>query len=536
MNENLQQYMNRLRTFWKERSTAQKMGVLGGIIAFIVLLVSVSMFASNTKMVPIYSNLSPSEAGQITEELQTRGVQHELSNQGTTVLVPEQQVDQLLVELASQGLPNSGNIDYSFFSSNASWGMTDNEFDVIELDAMQSELSQLISTMEGINNAKVMINRPEESVFMNEKPQDASASIVIETVGSQFDQAQVQSLYNLVSKAVPNLPTDNIVIMNQNFEYFDLDSSTVVAGTGNQYESQQGIKDSIESDIQEDVQKMLATMIGPDKVRVSVTADVDFKQESRTEELAQPVDEEDTEGLPVSVERITETYSGDGAAEGVAGTGEDDVANYNTETDGENGDYESMKETINYEYNKIKKNIVESPYKLRDLGIQVAVDTAKEDGEDGEATLLTQAEQQTVQASISSILNSIVSTSISPDYGEFTPEEKTSIVFQEFNGTPDYGTSGNVGIPTWVYIVGGALLLFIIILLLMLVRKRNRTAKSTDTYQSQQYDQMDTPIHVPDIDQEKETEESVRRKQLERMAKERPEEFAKLLRSWIAED
>ena len=43
-------------------------------------------------------------------------------------------------------------------------------------------------------------------------------------------------------------------------------------------------------------------------------------------------------------------------------------------------------------------------------------------------------------------------------------------------------------------------------------------------------------IDVEDISEEKETEATVRRKQLEKMAKEKPEDFAKLLRSWIAED
>jgi flagellar M-ring protein FliF len=46
-----------------------------------------------------------------------------------------------------------------------------------------------------------------------------------------------------------------------------------------------------------------------------------------------------------------------------------------------------------------------------------------------------------------------------------------------------------------------------------------------------------TPISIRDLDEDKEeTEGSLRKKQLEKMAKEKPEDFAKLLRSWIAED
>ena len=66
-------------------------------------------------------------------------------------------VDTLKVELAAEGLPKSGSIDYSFFSQNAGIGTTENEFNVLKLDAMQTELANLIKGIDGINDAKVMI-------------------------------------------------------------------------------------------------------------------------------------------------------------------------------------------------------------------------------------------------------------------------------------------------------------------------------------------------------------------------------------------
>lgn len=43
------------------------------------------------------------------------------------------------------------------------------------------------------------------------------------------------------------------------------------------------------------------------------------------------------------------------------------------------GDYEKVDETINGEVNRIKKEIVESPYKVKDLGIQVMVELLSAD-------------------------------------------------------------------------------------------------------------------------------------------------------------
>src|SRR5699024_3427567 len=72
---------------------------------------------------------------------------------------------------------------------------------------------------------------------------------------------------------------------------------------------QQTVKKDIERDIQRRLQQMLGTIVGMDNVIVSVTADIDFTEENRVEELVEPVDIDDMEGLPVSIETIQESYS-----------------------------------------------------------------------------------------------------------------------------------------------------------------------------------------------------------------------------------
>ena len=44
------------------------------------------------------------------------------------------------------------------------------------------------------------------------------------------------------------------------------------------------------------------------------------------------------------------------------------------------------------------------------------------------------------------------------------------------------------------------------------------------------------PITIPDLEDAVVTESGMRRKQLEKMAIDKPDEFAKLLRTWLAED
>src|SRR5690606_25177305 len=152
-----------------------------------------------------------------------------------------------------------------------------------------------------------------------------------------------------------------------------------------------------------------------------------------------PVDVENMEGLPVSLERITETYTGSDGESYVVGSGVEDVNNYPASENGDGtSEYEMVKESINNEYNRIRKNIVESPYSIQDIGIQVAVDSRKDQLDDeGNPQYLSVMEQETVRESIASILDSIITTSISSDVEEeIDTAEKVSIVFEEFQQQP----------------------------------------------------------------------------------------------------
>jgi flagellar M-ring protein FliF len=529
MKEKLLEIKNNTLTFWNNRNKTQKTAFISTLIVSVFALAAITYFLTKTDMAPLYKDLTPQETGQIKEVLDARGITSQIANNGTAIMVPYQAVDSLKVELAAEGVPKSGSIDYSFFGERSGFGMTDNEFQVMKLDAMQTELSNLVKSIEGVHDAKVMLNLPEEGVFVRDTSQEASASIVLHTKpGYQFDQNNINALYHLVSKSIPNLTTENIVIMNQNFEYYDLKNSQN-SGNGMNVSTQLELKKEIERDIQRQVQQMLGMMMGYNKVVVSVTTDIDFTQENREENLVTPVDPDNMEGIAVSVERITETYTGnEDAAGGVPGAGEADIPAYIAGGGSGRGDYEKMEERINNDVNRIRREIVESPYKIRDMGIQVMVEPPVADD-----PLSLQA--NTVD-DIRQILSTIVRTTIDKEmFGENPQdaniEDKVVVSVQPFNGKVEMEERPAADIPVWIYIAAGVLLGVILLLLFLLFRNRNKEAEEEEVLIEEETIQF----NVPDINNEKESESTARRKQLEKMAKEKPDEFAKLLRSWLSE-
>ncbi|AWE06672.1 flagellar M-ring protein FliF [Lysinibacillus sp. 2017] len=528
MNERLTKIKSDSTSFWRSRTKNQKGAVIGAVVAIIALAAILTYYSTRTTMAQLFPELPIAEVGRITEVLSAQGVPYETANGGTTILVPEEQVDDLKVSLAAQGYPDSDEIDASFFTENAGFGMTDNEFNVIKKAATETDLANLIRKFDGVKDASVVITLPDEGIFLKDEKGSAQAAIVLKTAaGHKFTDEQIKGLFNLVSMSIPNLPKENITIMNQYSEYYDLAAAESGSSGVDSVTGQMEVKKTIERDLQRQVQQMLGTLIGQDKVVVNVSADVDFKKENREENLVKPVDEENMTGIEISAQRITETYSGSAAADGSpeAGNVTDNFVDYVEGSSGD-GDYERVEETINNDVNRIKREIQESPYKIRNLGIQVMVDSPE-----------TEGINDSVRSDIEQILSTIVRTSIDQDAaGILTDEEianRIVVSVQKFQGNDTDATDPQSVIPWWVWVIGGILLVAIILLVIYVLRARKRKQEEEELEIIEKQQQL---IEVEDISEEKETEATVRRKQLEKMAKDKPEDFAKLLRSWIAED
>lgn len=525
MNEKLLNFKNKIMDFWNAKTKNQKIIIASSVGSIIVILILVSIFATKPNLVPLYSNLSPGETGQIKATLDSRGIKSEITNDGTTIKVPSELVDTLTVELAAEGIPDSGEIFFSSFGEGG-FGTTQEEFEMRKNAAVQSELKRLIKRFEGVQDAEVMISLPQESVFIGEEQGAASASIVIyQKPGYKFKDEQIEGLYHLVSKSVSNLPIENIVITNQYFEH--IDKNNLFAGNngnaGVNFTEQYEIQKQVERDIQRQVQQMLGLMMGRDKVIVTVTADVDTSKVNTTSNIVKPIDEENMKGIAISAEKISESFVGEGGPGGVPGAGETDTPNTYVEQNGENGEYENIEERINYDVSRIMETVEGSPYKVKDLGIQVAIDSSDVDDQT----------MQTLGPEIQNMLNGIIKTTI--DNKEADLNGKVNVTWQAFNGIEP------LPVPTFMdtvrnnlaMIIGGVLILLAIIIGLVLFLRRNKKKNLIEDLAPVLEQPM---IDIPDVNEEQQTVGSERRKQLEKLAKEKPDEFAKLLRSWLAED
>lgn len=529
MKEKIIRWYHQALEFWSGLSKKRKIWAMSGAAALLVVITVILLLTNVKQYAPLYSNLSTSEAGQIADTLNNQKVPYQLSNGGTTISVPKNQVNTLKVELAAQGIPKTGQIDYSFFGQNAGFGMTDNQFNVLERAAMQTELANLIANNKGVQSAKVMLTLPQTNQWVSNQGSQgqASASVMLNVdPGYQLSSSQVQGLYRLVSKSVPNLPESNIVIMDQYYNYYDLKNSNSDNSTLSTYDQQQQILHNFENSIQQKVEQMLITMMGQGKVMVNVTANADFTQSKETQDLVEPVNQQTMEGLATSTDHIAETYTGQGAA-GQVGTGTSDVPTYQAGTNG-NGTYQHVEDRVTYDFNRIHRDVVNSPYKITDMGIQVLVEPPNPNNN-------SSLSQQRIN-DIKQILNTIIQTSISGPQGQELPisqiGQKTDVSVGRLNGQILPPAAPGWGI--WPYIIGGGVLAAVLgAVIWLILRNRRRSFEDEEAATVQDIPQNEDELAAA---MSKDNPEQRRYNELEKLARQKPDQFVKLLRGWMSDD
>ncbi|MBO8162452.1 MAG: flagellar M-ring protein FliF [Brevibacillus sp.] len=527
MNERLTLYKEQLKEKWNALNSRQKW-IIGFTALFLVLSLGLYIFfASQPVYVSLYDQrLSEQEIGLIKQELDSKQIPYRITGGGTRIEVPQVMAQDIIVELAAQGIPREAGISAEIFSGAGSFGITDRQFDVLKKEALQQELKKMLERVNGVRSAQVMITLPEENLFVTETSDQATASVIVDVEpGTRLNQEQIKALHYLVSRSVENLPLENITITDQYSNLLELEAEEGSTGTMTLYEQQQKIKSDYERKIQHDLYNLLGTIMGRDKVIVHATVKMNFAKENRVENLVEPVDKENNEGIIISAEKLSKTYSGQGAPPGgIAGTGNNDVPAYPGGTQqGASSEYEELSDRVNREVNRITRNITESPYQVEDISINVGVEPPPGG----------QLDPQTVE-NIKQVLRNVVLVTLSERDRELTQAEldqRISVFERQFDGKVVVEQQSALS-PYILYGVGALALLAIAAVAYLVVRRR-RQAKQEEEIPDLPAPQ---PSEVPDLVYNEDSDEVVVRKQLEKLARSKPEEFVTLLRTWLAEE
>jgi len=340
------------------------------VIGFVVFLVLyTNSQKTNDGYAVLFNKLSAADSALVIKQLEADNVTYKIVNENV-IKVPKKDVYKERIVIASQGIPKSSKVGFELFDTQ-NFGETDFAQNIKYLRALEGELSRTIEALTPIEDAKVHIALPKESVFV-QKETLPTASVVLRTIPSmKLSSKQVTGIRNLISASVTKLIPTNVKIIDQHGDPLDEASSD---GFGEEdITAQIQYKKKFEKALEEKINKILSPVVGGREHLVAkVTADFNFEQKSTVDEYYDP---ESVVRSEQSSEEKKEGGKSEKEASGVPGAISNISPTEPLGKDKKNGEkYEKNTATTNYEISKKITNIQGEFATLKRVTAAVVVD------------------------------------------------------------------------------------------------------------------------------------------------------------------
>ncbi len=494
-----EQYREKLTENWSRLQKWQQMSVMAVVAVIMTIIVSLIAFSGGERFAVLFSNLDPQDAALITSRLKEENIEYRLENQGRNILIPDDQVYEKRLLFAAEGLPQSGIVGYEIFDEN-NIGLTDFVQQLNYKRALEGELSRTINSISEIEFARVHIMIPKPSLFIEDE-EPASASVLVKLVpGKRLKPDQVQGIANLIAASVEGLQAEKVTIVDSRGKVLSdqSDKNSLVELTATQFDLQR----KVESYLEDKVSTLLAGIVGTNNYMVRVTSELDFNQ----------------------VERTMESYDPESST--IRSQESDKVNNPDANAPGS----QSENVVTNYEISKTVQRVIGSVGNIRRLSVAVIINGKYETiiADDGtEVTQYTQRSDEELEK-----IAAMVKNAIGFDAGRNDQVEVTSMPFDltELQETEEMITWAERMelLKLWgqrlAFVAAALFLVYLLKAIFVRLRPEIPVEKKIE---EPVLEELEVPL---------ETQLKMhKRKIVNKLANERPNEIAKLIRTWVIE-
>jgi flagellar M-ring protein FliF len=535
MTDRLPAPVRRITDTFRSFTPGQKAVTIAAVIALAVGAYFFATWASKPTYSILFNNLSTKDASAIVESLQKSGTKYELANDGQTVMVPQDQVNNLRLSLSSEGLPGDAGTGYSLLDQQ---GITTSDFmqHTNYQRALEGELSNTIKSIEGVEAATVHLVMPQKDVFADTQDQPTASVLVASKANQPLTSQQVQAIVHLVASSVEGLDPTEVTVAGADGKILSTGGGAAVGTGGDSGNESQTV--AFQNRMNASLQKMLDSVVGPGHAVVTTTAELDFDQTSTTSKSynADP-------SLPaLSESNNREAYNGAGnCAGGVLGP--DNIAGPGCTTGSSGpGQYENSNTVRNNAINETNEVRKSAPGSIKKLNVAVLLDSTTA------GTIDPAQVQQLVSAAagVDATRGDTIAVSAMPFDNSAAQQAQQAL---------SAATAAEQAAKQTAMIKTAALAVVVLALLFLAWRATRRSKKRKAltpeerkhledmqaALEQQRLAELNSAIPAQMLEAAPESypdgearEERVR--EIEQMVKDQPEEMAVLLRGWLAAD
>lgn len=263
----------------------RQIGLMVGLAASVALGLWLVLWLQEPNYQPLMNNIKPQDLEEVTRMLNLNGVDFKIDHRTGMLLVESTKLYEARMKLAANGITSEQTLGYEILDKEQSLGTSQFMESTKFKRSLEGELARSISSFNNVRNARVHLAIPKRSVFVRDT-RHPTASVLIETSTSRpITREQVDSIVNLVAGSVAELNKADVTVVDQNGNLLsNNDESELDKMVSKEFEYSRKMEDVLNKRIN----SLLTPIMGADRFRSEVSADIDFTQIESTEESFNP--------------------------------------------------------------------------------------------------------------------------------------------------------------------------------------------------------------------------------------------------------
>lgn len=362
-------FVRQITTLWSQWTLQQRIAISAAAVACLAAVIGTLVWATQPEYMVLAKASSAHEAASIIGKLEAEQISYELSFSGTVISVARGDAGRARLALKDvmdpQAIEDTG--------SSGMFMVSEEKEEDLRLRQLEASIGRTIEQIKSIRAAKVHISRPDPSPFVVEQKETTASVQVTPVAGSSIPNGVAQSVILTLARAVEGLKPENVTLTDITGRVYTA-SDGISTDMASQFEFQQ----RTELSLAHKAESMLDLMLGPGKSVVRVTADIDFREISRTEKF---VDPEVTAKISETSDKVS-SEGGSSIPGGFVGAGGNLEASSDQDVAG-SGKYTRDSKTIEYDNTSTSETVHENPGQIKRITVAAIVDLSP--GETDEA-------------------------------------------------------------------------------------------------------------------------------------------------------
>jgi len=566
MGELFSKILEQIREIYSKLDRTKRI-IVGVVIAVVIIAFAVLFSVSSSKPnALLFANLPADDFGQMTKKLEEMGFYYETSGTTSIFVKPEERAV-IITKLAQENMLPKGIPGFKLFDV-SSWTETDRELDVKYMRALRGEIQRHIESLKNIQKASVEIAMSEDSLYSDKQtPYTAAVTVHLAPGYDKLSMKEIKGITFLVSRAVgPRLKPENVTVTDE-FGKIISDFDDDFENEKKEYtiiEYRKKIEEKARIRLLKDIRDGLERIYSPDRIQI-VRLNMEFNWDKITEEQTEhtPIimvpDDPKTpyserkiqDSLVISKKNTKENFQGHGwNPEGPAGTEGNTPPGYKA-SDDQFSKYDKSENIENNAVNKTTRSIARAPYAITRLSVAIAIDGVQDlprlpDG-DYDLDPAKKPIQIPLTADDLKKAENMVKKAINFDDARGDQVAVENIMFDRANYwnslRDEYRKKEQMKMLLLAALIGVVALFVGFILFRAVQKELERRRRAREEFLALEQQRMrEAALKAAEeegIDVELSLEERARlelQQSALQLAKERPDDVAQLLRTWLAEE